>query len=441
MKTALFLMLPAPSHYTPCFGLANDLKQQGYRVVFAGTPALAALVQESGFAFANFEYMTAYETLTLKAFAGTLLKSAVDRRFWRGRYREFLQGIAAARHLYLTEQPDILYLDEHLNHYYPYFATYTDAVYLINTKLSTRRNAHIPPLNAGYIARAGWLSSLYSNYLWTRQQVIKWGYHLINTAAFLGRTDTYFHNCYIQRLASTVRASRQSAMYSYDALPGVKTLILMSDVFEYPWMRHLPDEAVLHYWNQPLQTADELTTALIAWKQPDKSLIYCSVGTLAGSSAQRYMRFIQQVIDAFGGSSAHQVIISTGRSFSEEFVSTSAIPANIRLVSHVDQQALLPYCDLMITHGGLNSVKESIAAAVPMLGIANPADKHKDTPGNIARIVYHQIGLRCHINDDAALIRLRAETILTDPTFKLNVNRMREDINKQSVSKMIKILT
>lgn len=424
-------MLPTPSHYTPCFGLANDLQAQGYTVVFCGTAPIANLVQQHGFAFLLFDYMLSYEVTTLRSFVGTLIKSMIDNRFGRSRFREYMSGVAAAHELYHTQQPSIIYIDEHLNHYYAYFAQFTKSLCLVNTKLSTRRTVRIPPLNSCYIAHSCWLSALCSNYLWGQQVLVKRWRNVIKAIAFLGRSDIYFQKRFFKRIGSTVQSNHESAIFGYNALPGVKTLILMADAFEYPWIRHIADETVQHYWNLSNHFNDGYIDRIIAWKQPGLTLIYCGIGTLAGRNSKQYTEFFRQIITAFGNVAAYQVVISTGNTNSYEKLEATNLPNNILVVDSLNQQLLLPHCDLMITHGGLNSVKECIAATVPMLGIVNPADKHKDTLGNIARIVYHRIGLRCQISDKAPRIRHLVEKILSDCFYKKNCKKMKDAINLQ----------
>jgi MGT family glycosyltransferase len=52
-----------------------------------------------------------------------------------------------------------------------------------------------------------------------------------------------------------------------------------------------------------------------------------------------------------------------------------SVPSNVRLESYVAQPQLLPHCDLFITHGGFNSVKESLTAGVPMVVVPITADQ------------------------------------------------------------------
>ena len=52
-----------------------------------------------------------------------------------------------------------------------------------------------------------------------------------------------------------------------------------------------------------------------------------------------------------------------------------AVPANVRLEPWVPQTELLPRCAAFVTHGGFNSVKESLLAGVPMVLVPITADQ------------------------------------------------------------------
>jgi len=50
-------------------------------------------------------------------------------------------------------------------------------------------------------------------------------------------------------------------------------------------------------------------------------------------------------------------------------------PDRVRIVEHVPQIALLERCEVFVTHAGFNSVKEALAAGVPMVAIPITADQ------------------------------------------------------------------
>lgn len=66
-----------------------------------------------------------------------------------------------------------------------------------------------------------------------------------------------------------------------------------------------------------------------------------------------------------------------------------------------------------------------------MLAVSNPAHGRTDTLGNIARLVYHQIGLRCNIGDSAQVVQWKIEILDGRESFKRKIailkNKMVED--------------
>jgi UDP:flavonoid glycosyltransferase YjiC (YdhE family) len=84
------------------------------------------------------------------------------------------------------------------------------------------------------------------------------------------------------------------------------------------------------------------------------------------------------------------------------------------VVERAPQLALLQRARLMITHGGLGSVKECVARGVPMLVF--PLDI--DQPGNGARVAHHGLGLAGELSetDEAQLMRM-VDQVLEDARF------------------------
>jgi UDP:flavonoid glycosyltransferase YjiC (YdhE family) len=92
-------------------------------------------------------------------------------------------------------------------------------------------------------------------------------------------------------------------------------------------------------------------------------------------------------------------------------------PTNVRLVPCLSQPRLLPHCDLFITHGGFNSVKESLSQGVPMVVIPITADQ----PYSASRCA--ALGVAEVIEADRRTpenIRAAARTVLDDPGYRAN---------------------
>jgi UDP:flavonoid glycosyltransferase YjiC (YdhE family) len=97
---------------------------------------------------------------------------------------------------------------------------------------------------------------------------------------------------------------------------------------------------------------------------------------------------------------------------------------HIYIFDTVPQLEVLKHADVFITHGGINSIKESVYAVVPML--VYPIHPEFDPNGNAARIVYHNLGLR----GDAALdtseeLGAKIKILLTNVLYKQNIQRLK----------------
>jgi len=125
------------------------------------------------------------------------------------------------------------------------------------------------------------------------------------------------------------------------------------------------------------------------WERIDRSkrLIYCSLG----SQAQMYSetkRLFQIIIDAVSGLPEYQMIVATGRDVDHDDL--QRVPPNVLLFNYVPQSQILEKASLLITHGGLNTIKDAIFFGVPM--VVFPGDF--DQPRNSGRVVYHGLGLK-----------------------------------------------
>jgi zeaxanthin glucosyltransferase len=120
---------------------------------------------------------------------------------------------------------------------------------------------------------------------------------------------------------------------------------------------------------------------------PTKRLILCCLGSQPQSWAGA-KRFLQVMIDAVSELTDSQLIVVTGAHFAPEF---QRVPANVIAMPHVPQLQILMRTDVLITHGGLNTIQEALLLGIPM--IAFPPLPSADQPMNAARIACHGLGL------------------------------------------------
>lgn len=426
MRTALFIMVPHLSHYYPTFGLARLLQKQGYSVVYSGTGRYESIVEQEGFSFRSVSYIE--ETLIRKPSValGLWVKTRLDPSFIIARYRSFLTRMQTIEHLIIDTKPEIIYLDDTLGHYYASIAGKARLVQL-STRLSPRQRPSIPPLNFFYIPQKHPVNSLITN--------LQWWWHIrhrrlneqLQTIVFGGYSDIDFLRRYERRKGIVWQKVRDEQVAFYDAVAGLTTLVLAPKSLEFKGARVVPNEYYLYIPNQRSERSyfsvdySQWIDKITYRRQVDKSkMIYVALGTLSLAHADQAYQLLLRITKALGQEETLDVLIATGGID----LSLPTMPSNILCLPAVPQLDALKYCDLMITHGGFGSVKECVAAGVPML--VYPLNTDVDQPGNSARIVSLGLGLRGKVSDSPANIRHKVYTILNTPMYKKNSRLMQQ---------------
>ncbi|KIH52097.1 hypothetical protein ANCDUO_17806 [Ancylostoma duodenale] len=155
----------------------------------------------------------------------------------------------------------------------------------------------------------------------------------------------------------------------------------------------------------------------------------------------------QRIVDRAEGI----VVFSFGSVTPSEKMPSSKLPPNVHVFKWLPQSDLLqnPKIKAFITHGGYNSVQESISAGVPLVAIPLFGDQ----PKNALLAERHRFGVTIHKSDLSADVIAKAlDTILTDHryvapaveswcvkvtnslSFSRNVKRLSQMVRKQPVS-------
>jgi zeaxanthin glucosyltransferase len=151
----------------------------------------------------------------------------------------------------------------------------------------------------------------------------------------------------------------------------------------------------------------------------DRPLVYCSLGSVVTiKSARQAAQFFQMFMDAMAERSAWQGIVAIGNFLNADDFKR---PANVLVVNETPQVELLKRASLMVYHGGISGVKESIFMGVPMLLIP----LFYDQPGNAARVVYHGLGALLPLRKLSTLELGRLiDAVLEDPSYSARVMLM-----------------
>jgi MGT family glycosyltransferase len=99
-----------------------------------------------------------------------------------------------------------------------------------------------------------------------------------------------------------------------------------------------------------------------------------------------------------------------------------SVPSNVRLEPYLPQAALLSRCDAFVTHGGFNSVKESLISGVPMVVVPIAADQPYCAERCAALGVAEVVGAQ---QRTAERVAQGVRQVLGDPAYRERVGRFR----------------
>lgn len=148
---------------------------------------------------------------------------------------------------------------------------------------------------------------------------------------------------------------------------------------------------------------------------PECKLIYFSLGTM-GSIDLVLMRRILAVL----ATTPHLYIVSKGP-LADEIV----LPENCWGAAHLPQTAILPLVDLVITHGGHNTVSEAMSNGVPMIVLPLFGDQ----PDNAQRVAEKGFGVRLETRAFTDLELVDAiDRLLMDTNLKVKMQAVKRRI-------------
>lgn len=155
------------------------------------------------------------------------------------------------------------------------------------------------------------------------------------------------------------------------------------------------------------------------WRQrPDQPTALVSLGTVFFRTPGLY----NAIID--GLSCEHLTIaVAIGHQFDVP-VATQRSP-NVHVEPTLPIPALLGQCDLFVTHGGFNSVKEAVSAATPMLVVPIASDQHYSADRAEA------LGIGRTVRPDHRTpdhIRAQAHAVLADPQYRTRATALAADM-------------
>lgn len=156
------------------------------------------------------------------------------------------------------------------------------------------------------------------------------------------------------------------------------------------------------------------------WVKGESPIVYISLGTVVKGSVS----FFKNCLEAFRDEDI-DVIISAGEKF--DCRKLRSIPSNVHIYSSVPQPEVLKIADVFVTHGGMNSVSESLVYKVPMVVIPFLSDQ----PVNARCVERLGVGKRLEysgVNKDS--IKEYVLSVLSDTDIRENIAKVQEWIRQ-----------
>jgi UDP:flavonoid glycosyltransferase YjiC (YdhE family) len=152
--------------------------------------------------------------------------------------------------------------------------------------------------------------------------------------------------------------------------------------------------------------------------RPARPLIYLTLGTVfnmeSGDLLPRALSGLRD-LDA-------DVVVTVGRQLDPAVLGEQ--PANVHVAGFIPQAAVLPHCDLVVSHGGSGSVVGALAYGVPSVLLPMGADQ----PNNARRCA--ELGVALVLDAVAATratVRDAAAAVLSDGAYRERAARLRAE--------------
>src|SRR5215210_6708005 len=157
------------------------------------------------------------------------------------------------------------------------------------------------------------------------------------------------------------------------------------------------------------------------WERIDrrKKLLYVSLGSQSFLAGREMLEgFLRAVAEGAAQRPEWQLVLGTGGLVEPADL---PLPDDAVALPWIPQIPVLERASLMVTHGGLGTIKESIFHDVPM--VVFPIGR--DQPANAKRVVHHRLGLSGELTGSTpeGIFGL-VDQVGREPSFRENVTRM-----------------
>ena len=426
------VLYPQFSAYNAMFPVARELELQGYRAVFVGNSTFFQYVNETGFDYRILEPDEEWLNQLHDRHDRELDAMEIKSRFAEFRIKARLnleKNQMAGNHMLekvknlMNELPPNLVLSDCLvpQNSIP-FLKESIPIVGVSTCLSSVFSWRTPPVFSKVVPnrRLTAFNRVRNLAAWLKLALRRWKEKIMFKGYFvvaLGLKGLKASKT-IQNAGGRVRLGE------YGDRLDVPELVMATRELDFP---QVAQSMVRHYAGACVDASRPNDPFDWSRVDPQKQLIYCSLGSHSEWAKENWRRLITSLTEAMTHLSDKQLIIQV--SDEEDREAINPVPDNVIVADWVPQLEVLEKADLFITHGGLSSVREAIYFGVPMVVFPYGMDQ----PGNAARVVFHKLGLRGDISTvDAQKISDLITRAMTDSDIQHSIEQMRGIFRRQT---------
>jgi len=439
MPKILIDLLPAMGHFNSSLKLVRMLQSAGHQIIYLNQGLKAELAKyglascETGFDIAPvlLKKGEAGIRMTFKNYfrpanQQRVIKIQEDLK----EFKKFLKQLA----------PDLVLLDEQNMLKAIFYEICKVPVVCLQSKPDPCKFSNIPPFTSSFVPSPVLASSIYCELLWIIK-TLRNHYRLKLLQLSSRRTDIYSIACQIANQNGIDLKGRTTLRRGFGiGIDGIPRLVLSPAAFDFPH----PDREATWYIGPLIDINREQVIKMPRYKvllsrisgfkkQKSGFVIYCSLGSQNKLYMKKVKKFFKRLMEVARQNQNDLFITSVGEEF--DVGQLYPIPDNLYAYRYLPQIDLLRHCDIMITHGGANSITECIFRGVPVLNY--PLSPDWDQPGCAARVVYHKLGLKGNISRDSAeTIAGKLSLLKSNYNFyKKNVLLMKKRFKEKNNSK------
>jgi len=164
--------------------------------------------------------------------------------------------------------------------------------------------------------------------------------------------------------------------------------------------------------------------SLPAWVAhlPAQPTVYVTLGTEVNKEPDLYPGVLQTIVAGLRDAPVNLVVTLGHDKDPADF---GPQPANVHIERYIPQSLLLPYCDLLVMHGGSNSLLAALDHGLPLVVVPLIADQFFNAH------VTHRLGLGAVVPREQltpARVRAAVEDVLAQPQYRQTAGRLQAEM-------------